>query len=442
MSLLDDYHLLELNSNATEQDAKAAYRRLARVYHPDKNPETDTTEHFQRLQDAYQSVLSSMRQGAIVQDWHKYEFTMGKEKSSPVNPNSDSIQKAYIKESQRAYDDMRRKTASNERVKEAALRSARSKYNEKNAKKVYEDAVKSSHNAFSNSNVTTETEQVFQQTAEQNVTPEAVKDPNVYRSFEQSFEQTKNNEAQDQQTDEDSTSVFRKVFVSVSYLVVFAMGIYSTLYWQDMKAKQLQDQESKQEIPFIAGLYPQFRNGVNYTFTTTPIFTTPDNQASEIAVIQALEDVVVTNNSRPNWLAIHYQDQAGWVKEENLGFGSINSAKFSQCLGNPGLAPGHGKVLNNLEPKGSSRLRLLNKLNSHSMLSFESYDGLAPFTIYLKAGQSFAANYIPRGRYRLVLHTGSLYHGACQQFLFNKTSTIVMDQVDFASTELSLTLAL
>ena len=79
MSLLDDYHLLELNSNATEQDAKAAYRRLARLYHPDKNPGTDTTEHFQRLQDAYQSVLSSMRQGAIVQDSHKYEFTMGKD---------------------------------------------------------------------------------------------------------------------------------------------------------------------------------------------------------------------------------------------------------------------------------------------------------------------------------------------------------------------------
>ncbi len=442
MSLLDDYHLLELDSNATEQDAKAAYRRLARVYHPDKNPDTDTTEHFQRLQDAYQSVLSSMRQGAIVQDWHKYEFTMDSDKSSPVNPKSDSIQKAYIKESQRAYDDMRRKTASNERVKEAALRSARSKYNEKNAKKVYEDAVKSSHNAFSPSNHVTEAENVFQETAEQVVTPDVSIDPSVYRSFEQSFDKTKNNETQHDQIGEDSSSVFKRVFVSISYLVVFAMGIYSTLYWQDMKVKQLQDQNSIQKIPFIAGLYPQFRNGINYTFNTTHLYTTPDIQASEIALIPAFEDVVVTNNARPNWLAIHYQGQAGWVEEKNLGFGSNIAANSSQCLGNPGLAPGHGKILNNLEPKGSSRLRLLNRLNSHSLLSFESYDGLAPFTIYLKAGQSFAANYIPRGRYRLVLHTGSLYHGACQQFLFNQTSTIVMDQVDFASTELSLTLAL
>lgn len=438
MSLLDDYHLLELNSNATEQDAKAAYRRLARLYHPDKNPGTDTTEHFQRLQDAYQSVLSSMRQGAIVQDWHKYEFTMGKDKSSSVNPDSDTIQKAYIKESQRAYDDMRRKTASNERVKEAALRNARSKYNEKNAKKVYEDALKSSHNAFTQSSINTEPEPVIQET----IDTETVINPEVYRSFEQSFQQTHGEKSQTEQIDLDSQSVFKKVFISVSYLVVFAMGIYSTLYWQDMKAKQIETQDTRLKLPFVAGLYPQFRIGVNYTFKPTSLFATPDNQASEIAIIPALEDVVVTNNSRPNWLAIHFNDQAGWVKESSLGFGSHIAANFSQCIGNPGLAPNHGKILNDIEPKGTSRLRLLNKLNSHSLLSFESYDGLAPFTVYLKAGQSFAANYIPKGRYRLVLHTGSLYHGACQQFLFNQTSTIVMDQVDFASTELSLTLAL
>lgn len=438
MSLLDDYHLLELDSNATEQDAKAAYRSLARLYHPDKNPTTDTTEHFQRLQDAYQSVLSSMRQGAIVQDWHKYEFTMANDKSSSVNPNSDNVQKAYIKESQRAYDDMRRKTVANERVKEAALRSVRSKYNEKNAKKVYEDAVKSSHNAFSPKNMGAD----FEPEQHESNNSESIIDPTIYHSFEHSFQQGDTQTLPLKGAELESSHVFKKVFVTVSYLVVFAMGIYSTLYWQDIKQEQLNTQSNESKITYISGLYPQFRNGVNYTFNTTPLYATPDNQASEIASIPALEDVVVTNNSRPNWLALHYQDQAGWVKEETLGFGSNVAAKISQCLGNPGLAPLHGKVLNDVEPNGSSRLRLLNKLNSHSMLSFESYDGLAPFTVYLKAGQSFAANYIPRGRYRLVLHTGSLYHGACQQFLFNQTSTIVMDQVDFASTELSLTLVL
>lgn len=430
MSLLDDYHLLELDSNATEQDAKASYRRLARLYHPDKNPTTDTTEHFQRLQDAYQSVLSSMRQGAIVQDWHKYDFNS--DKSSQPEFESDDIQKAYIKESQRAYDDMRRKTASNERAKEAALRNARSKINEKNAKKIYEQAAKSNLNAFTSSPSDSNAETQYDH-------PETIIDPNIYRTFEQSFQQS---ETQTKEPVQEPSSVFKKVFVSVSYLVVFAMGVYSTLYWQDSLNQQTEALSSKKQIPFIAGLYPQFRIGTNYTFGLTSLFATPDSQASEIASIAPLENVQVTNNAKPGWLAIRYQDQAGWVKESDLGFGTIEAANQTLCLGNPGLSPTHGKLISDAEQIGNSRLRLLNRLNSHSMLTFESYDGLAPFTLYLRAGQSFAANYIPRGRYRLVLHTGSLYHGACKQFLFNQTSTIVMDQVDFASTELSLTLAL
>ena len=433
MSLLDDYQLLELDSNATEQDAKASYRRLARLYHPDKNPTTDTTEHFQRLQEAYQSVLSSLRQGAIIQDWHKHEFSMANSKSEPNN-SGDDVQKAYIKESQRAYDDMRRKTASNERAKEAALRNARSKINEKNAKKVYEQALKSNGNTFT----TAHTDAVLDE--QEGTQYESIIDPSLYRSFEESFNQgtQSNTEKQDQ----EPPSVFKKVFLSVSYLVVFAMGVYSTLYWQEVKQEQTEKKSAKKVIPYVAGLYPQFRKGSNYTFNITRLYPTPDSQANEITKIPALEDIIVTNNSKPGWLAIHYKDQAGWVKETNIGFGTAEVASLRQCLGNPGTVPSHGEVIDDNEPKGSSRLRLLNKLNSHSMLSFESYDGLAPFTVYLKAGQSFAANYIPRGRYRLVLHTGSLYHGACQQFLFNQTSTIVMDQVDFASTELSLTLAL
>ena len=434
MSLVDDYHLLELSTDATEQEAKAAYRRLARLYHPDKNPSTDTTEHFQRLQDAYQSVLAAMRQGALVQDWHKYEFTMADQGSKPHHTDSDKVQEAYIKQSQRAYDDMRRKTASNERAKEAALRAARSKFNEKNAKKVYDEAVKASHNVFSTSTNHTEP-----QTQEQ---PAESIDPNVYRTFEQSFKEYDVQSTAPKIEPESQNLVFKRVFLSVSYLVVFAMGVYTTLYWQEQQNGQVQTKGSLHEIPFVSGLYPQFRTGTNYTFAMTPLYATPDVNANELANIPALEDVMVTNNSKPGWLAIQYYDQAGWVMEKNLGFGDFASGSNRQCLGNPGLAPNHGELVNQDEPNGSSRLRLLNKLNSHSLLSFESYDGLAPFTVYLKAGQSFAANYIPRGRYRLVLRTGSLYHGACQQFLFNQTSTIVMDQVDFASTELSLTLAL
>jgi hypothetical protein len=60
--------------------------------------------------------------------------------------------------------------------------------------------------------------------------------------------------------------------------------------------------------------------------------------------------------------------------------------------------------------------------------------------VYLHANQPFAANFIPKGNYRLVLETGSLYHQACQRFLFNEQQRTVLEQVSFASTEQTLTL--
>ena len=49
------YHTLELNNNASINDIKKSYRRLAKIYHPDKNNGKD--EEFKKLQLAYE-ILS------------------------------------------------------------------------------------------------------------------------------------------------------------------------------------------------------------------------------------------------------------------------------------------------------------------------------------------------------------------------------------------------
>jgi len=49
------YHVLELNNNASTNDIKKSYRRLARIYHPDKNSGKD--DDFKKLQLAYE-ILS------------------------------------------------------------------------------------------------------------------------------------------------------------------------------------------------------------------------------------------------------------------------------------------------------------------------------------------------------------------------------------------------
>ncbi|MDJ0680336.1 MAG: DnaJ domain-containing protein [Xenococcaceae cyanobacterium MO_167.B52] len=54
----DYYSILELSQDATLKDIKAAYRRLAREYHPDVNPDDSIKqEKFQQISQAYE-VLS------------------------------------------------------------------------------------------------------------------------------------------------------------------------------------------------------------------------------------------------------------------------------------------------------------------------------------------------------------------------------------------------
>jgi DnaJ family protein A protein 5 len=54
---LDYYELLEIDEEATFDDIKRAYRRLALLNHPDKNPDRveEATKLFADLQQAYEA---------------------------------------------------------------------------------------------------------------------------------------------------------------------------------------------------------------------------------------------------------------------------------------------------------------------------------------------------------------------------------------------------
>jgi len=57
MAKRDYYEVLDINKNATKEEIKSSYRKLALQYHPDRNKSPDAEERFKEISEAY-AVLS------------------------------------------------------------------------------------------------------------------------------------------------------------------------------------------------------------------------------------------------------------------------------------------------------------------------------------------------------------------------------------------------
>lgn len=71
----DYYAVLQISSEASPEEIKAAYRQLALQYHPDKNSDPASTARFQEISEAY-AVLSNPEKRAIY-DEHGTEGLQG-----------------------------------------------------------------------------------------------------------------------------------------------------------------------------------------------------------------------------------------------------------------------------------------------------------------------------------------------------------------------------
>ncbi|XP_052180527.1 uncharacterized protein LOC127793823 isoform X2 [Diospyros lotus] len=76
---VDYYNILKVNRNATEEDLKRGYRRLAMIWHPDKNPSNkrEAEAKFKQISEAY-DVLSDPQKRQIYDLYGEEALKSGK----------------------------------------------------------------------------------------------------------------------------------------------------------------------------------------------------------------------------------------------------------------------------------------------------------------------------------------------------------------------------
>jgi hypothetical protein len=80
MTITDYYEILGIQSNASFDDIKKAYRKKARLYHPDINPAPDAKDLFISITEAYEFLIANHEKirtddqlyQQAMEDWRKY----------------------------------------------------------------------------------------------------------------------------------------------------------------------------------------------------------------------------------------------------------------------------------------------------------------------------------------------------------------------------------
>lgn len=90
MTINNYYEILGIQSNASIDDIKKAYRKKARLYHPDINPAPDAKDHFISITEAYEFLIANHQKiktddllyQQAMDDWRKYRQDRSRKRAS------------------------------------------------------------------------------------------------------------------------------------------------------------------------------------------------------------------------------------------------------------------------------------------------------------------------------------------------------------------------
>jgi len=90
MTLSDYYEILGLKTDASIDEIKKAYRKKARLYHPDINPSADAKDMFICITEAYEFLITNYNKiqsddeayRKAMEDWRKYRQDRSRKKAT------------------------------------------------------------------------------------------------------------------------------------------------------------------------------------------------------------------------------------------------------------------------------------------------------------------------------------------------------------------------
>ena len=129
MTRREALEILGLDSEASLDEARNAYRKLARIYHPDKNSAPNATAMFRIIHDAYEFILNN-------DVYQQMEATTRQRQAE-----AEAARKRAEEESARRYAETKaqrqRTEEARHRAKEAAAKKAKKKAEWKNTRNFY-----------------------------------------------------------------------------------------------------------------------------------------------------------------------------------------------------------------------------------------------------------------------------------------------------------------